>query len=83
MDSSLGYPLVDIQIHLNDGKYHPVDSSDMAFQIAGSMAFATAIKQADPCLLEPIMNVSISAPGTVYGKYHRRPERTKRAGDGC
>ena len=69
MDRGLvaGYPLVDIQIHLNDGKYHPVDSSDMAFQIAGSMAFATAIKQADPCLLEPIMNVSISAPGQFMG----------------
>ena len=49
-----GFPLVDIQIDLFDGKYHPVDSSDMAFQIAGSMAFATAVEQADPGLLEPI-----------------------------
>ncbi len=78
MDRGLvaGYPLVDIQIHLNDGKYHPVDSSDMAFQIAGSMAFATAIKQADPCLLEPIMNVSISAPeqfmGSIIGDLNGR-----------
>ena len=62
-----GYPLVDIQIDLNDGKYHPVDSSDMAFQIAGSMAFATAVQQADPCLLEPIMNVSISVPDQFMG----------------
>ncbi len=62
-----GYPLVDIQIDLNDGKYHDVDSSDMAFQIAGSMAFATAVQQADPCLLEPIMNVSISVPDQFMG----------------
>ena len=62
-----GYPLVDIQIDLHDGKYHDVDSSDMAFQIAGSMAFATAVQQADPCLLEPIMNVSISVPDQYMG----------------
>ncbi len=62
-----GYPLVDIQIDLHDGKYHDVDSSDMAFQIAGSMAFATAVGQADPCLLEPIMNVSISVPDQFMG----------------
>ncbi len=62
-----GYPLVDIQIDLYDGKYHQVDSSDMAFQIAGSMAFATAVQQADPCLLEPIMRVSISVPDQYMG----------------
>ena len=62
-----GYPLVDIQIDLHDGKYHDVDSSDMAFQIAGSMAFATAVQQAEPCLLEPIMNVSISVPEQFMG----------------
>ena len=62
-----GYPLVDIQIDLHDGKYHDVDSSDMAFQIAGSMAFATAVQQADACLLEPIMNVSISVPDQYMG----------------
>lgn len=62
-----GYPLVDIQIDLHDGKYHDVDSSDMAFQIAGSMAFATAVQQANPCLLEPIMNVSISVPDQYMG----------------
>ncbi len=69
MDRGLiaGYPLVDIQIDLYDGKYHDVDSSDMAFQIAGSMAFATAVQQADPCLLEPIMNVSISVPDQYMG----------------
>lgn len=78
MDRGLvaGYPLVDIQIDLNDGKYHPVDSSDMAFQIAGSMAFSTAVQQASPCLLEPIMNVSISVPeqfmGSIIGDLNGR-----------
>lgn len=62
-----GYPLVDIQIDLHDGKYHDVDSSDMAFQIAGSMAFATAVNQADACLLEPIMNVTITVPDQYMG----------------
>ena len=62
-----GFPIVDIQIDLFDGKYHPVDSSDMAFQIAGSMAFATAIEQADPGLLEPIMNVTITVPEQFMG----------------
>ena len=62
-----GYPLVDLQIDLHDGKYHDVDSSDMAFQIAGSMAFATAVQQANPCLLEPIMNVSITVPDQYMG----------------
>ena len=62
-----GYPLVDIQIDLHDGKYHDVDSSDMAFQIAGSMAFATAVQQAQPCLLEPIMNVTITVPDQFMG----------------
>ena len=62
-----GYPLVDIQINLHDGKYHQVDSSDMAFQIAGSMAFATGVQQADPCLLEPIMSVTISVPDQFMG----------------
>ena len=62
-----GFPLVDIQIDLFDGKYHPVDSSDMAFQIAGSIAFAAAVEQADPGLLEPIMNVTITVPEQFMG----------------
>ena len=62
-----GFPLVDIQIDLYDGKYHPVDSSDMAFQIAGSIAFAAAVEQADPGLLEPIMNVTITVPEQFMG----------------
>lgn len=69
MDRGLiaGYPVVDIQIDLYDGKYHPVDSSDMAFQIAGSIAFAAAAEQASPGLLEPIMNVAITVPEQFMG----------------
>ena len=69
MDRGLisGYPVVDIQIDLYDGKYHPVDSSDMAFQIAGSIAFAAAAEQADPGLLEPVMNVEITVPEQFMG----------------
>ena len=69
MDRGLlaGFPVVDIQIDLYDGKYHPVDSSDMAFQIAGSIAFAAAAEQADACLLEPVMNVAITVPEQFMG----------------
>ena len=62
-----GYPLVDTQIELYDGKYHPVDSSDFAFQMAGSLAFSAASDQANPGLLEPIMDVSISVPEQFMG----------------
>ena len=62
-----GYPLVDTQIELYDGKYHPVDSSDFAFQMAGSLAFSAAADQATPALLEPIMDVSISVPEQFMG----------------
>ena len=78
MDRGLlaGYPVVDIQIDLYDGKHHPVDSSDMAFQIAGSMAFAAAAEQANPGLLEPIMNVDITVPeqfmGSIIGDLNGR-----------
>lgn len=71
-----GYPVVDIQIDLYDGKHHPVDSSDMAFQIAGSIAFSAAAEQADPGLLEPIMNVQITVPeqfmGSIIGDLNGR-----------
>lgn len=69
MDRGLlaGFPVVDIQIDLYDGKYHPVDSSDMAFQIAGSIAFAAAAEDADACLLEPVMNVTITVPEQFMG----------------
>jgi len=62
-----GFPVVDFRASLYDGKYHDVDSSDMAFKIAGSLAFKEAMKQAKPALLEPIMNVEIAAPDQYSG----------------
>ena len=66
-----GYPVVDVKVTLYDGSYHEVDSSEMAFKIAGSMAFKEAMRKADPVLLEPIMKVSVIVPdeylGTVIG----------------
>ena len=66
-----GYPVVDVKVTLYDGSYHEVDSSEMAFKIAGSMAFKEAMRKADPVLLEPIMKVTVIAPddylGTVIG----------------
>ena len=62
-----GYPLVDTQIELYDGKHHPVDSSDFAFQMAGSLAFSAAADQANPALLEPIMDVTITVPEQFMG----------------
>ena len=55
-------PVVDVKVTLYDGSYHEVDSSEMAFKIAGSMAFKEAMRKADPVLLEPIMKVSVIAP---------------------
>ncbi len=62
-----GFPVVDFRVSLYDGKYHDVDSSDMAFKIAGSLAFKEAMKQARPALLEPIMHVEVSAPDQYSG----------------
>jgi len=62
-----GYPVVDFRAVLFDGKYHDVDSSDMAFKIAGSLAFKEAMSHAKPALLEPIMNVEIAAPDQYSG----------------
>ena len=66
-----GFPVVDFKVSLVDGSFHPVDSSEMAFKIAGSMAFKEACKKADPMILEPIMTVEVVAPeeyiGTVIG----------------
>ena len=62
-----GFPVVDFRAVLYDGKYHDVDSSDMAFKIAGSLAFKGAMKQARPSLLEPIMNVEVYAPDQYSG----------------
>jgi elongation factor G len=63
-----GYPITDIKVTLFDGSYHPVDSSDMAFQIAGSMALKNAFSEGSSILLEPIMNVEIVAPSDLTGQ---------------
>ena len=66
-----GFPVVDVKVTLFDGSYHEVDSSEMAFKIAGSMAFKEACRKANPAILEPIMKVSVTVPdeymGTVIG----------------
>lgn len=61
-----GYNVVDVKVNLYDGSYHEVDSSEMAFKIAGSMAFKDAMRKADPVLTEPIMKVSSSPPTTIW-----------------
>ncbi len=63
-----GYPVVDFRATLIDGKYHTVDSSEMAFKIAGSLAFQAAVKDAGPVLLEPIMAVEVTAPEEYMGE---------------
>ena len=71
-----GYPVVDVKVTLHDGSYHDVDSSEMAFKIAGSMGFKEGALKAKPVLLEPIMKVEIVTPeeymGTVNGDLNRR-----------
>ena len=71
-----GYPVVDVKVTLYDGSYHEVDSSEMAFKIAGSMAFKEACRKATPCLLEPMMKVSVIVPdeylGNVIGDLNSR-----------
>ncbi|RMD58652.1 MAG: elongation factor G, partial [Nitrospirae bacterium] len=71
-----GYPVVDVKATLYDGSYHEVDSSEMAFKIAGSMAFKEAAKKAQPVLLEPIMSVEVVTPeeymGDVIGDLNSR-----------
>jgi elongation factor G len=62
-----GFPTVDFRVILYDGSYHDVDSSEMAFKIAGSLAFKKGIKEARPILLEPIMNVEVYAPSDFAG----------------
>ncbi len=71
-----GYPVVDVKVTLYDGSYHEVDSSEMAFKIAGSMAFKSACRKGDPVLLEPIMKVTVLVPeeymGDVIGDLNSR-----------
>lgn len=63
-----GYPVVDVRVTLYDGSYHEVDSSEMAFKIAGSMAFKAAVKKATPVLLEPVMAVEVITPEEYMGE---------------
>jgi elongation factor G len=71
-----GFPMVDVKVTLTDGAYHEVDSSELAFKIAGSMAFKKAAAQASPVLLEPVMNVEVTTPeeymGDVIGDLNSR-----------
>ena len=71
-----GYPMVDVQVELIDGSFHDVDSSEMAFKIAGSMAIQDGAKRASPVLLEPVMEVEVVTPeeflGDVIGDLSRR-----------
>ncbi len=62
-----GFPCIDFQVTLDDGSFHAVDSSEMAFKIAGSLAFRKAVAEAGPVLLEPIMNISITTPDEYMG----------------
>ena len=61
-----GYPVVDVKVTLWDGSYHEVDSSEMAFSIAGSMAFKEAMRKADPIITEPIMKVAVIVPTSIW-----------------
>jgi elongation factor G len=63
-----GYPMVDVKVTLQDGGYHEVDSSEMAFKIAGSMVFKEAARKATPVLLEPMMSVEVTTPEDFMGE---------------
>jgi elongation factor G len=77
-----GYPMVDLRVTLHDGSYHEVDSSEMAFKIAGSMALKEAARKGDPALLEPIMEVEVTTPeefgGDVMGNLSGRRGRIEK-----
>jgi elongation factor G len=74
-----GYPIVDVKVHLYDGSYHDVDSNEMAFKFAGSIAFKEAVRKASPVLLEPVMAVEVTVPeehmGTIIGDINSRRGR--------
>ncbi len=80
-----GYPVVDIKVHLIDGSYHEVDSSEAAFKVAGSMAIKDALKKSQPVILEPIMNVEVETPeeylGDVMGNLSSRRGAIQGMGD--
>ncbi len=73
-----GYPMVDVKATLYDGSYHDVDSNEMAFKIAGSMAFKEAARKASPVLLEPVMAVEVVTPGRLCRCDHGRSELAPR-----
>jgi elongation factor G len=76
-----GYPMIDFKVELIDGKFHPVDSDDLSFQLAGRKAFRTAMEKVKPVLLEPVMNVEITAPqeasGDILGDINSRRGRVQ------
>ncbi len=80
-----GYPVVDVKVELFDGSYHDVDSSEMAFKIAGSICFQNAVKKANPVILEPIMSVEVTVPedyfGDVMGDINSRRGQILESGD--
>lgn len=80
-----GYPVVDIKVKLYDGSYHDVDSSELAFKIAGSMALQAGVKKADPAILEPIMRVEVITPedfmGDVIGDINSKRGRVEKMED--
>jgi len=68
MGGVFGYPVVDVQAVCLDGKYHPVDSSEMSFKMAGSLAFREAMVKAGPVLLEPISLLEVTVPASMQGE---------------
>ena len=81
-----GYPMVDVKATLEDGAYHEVDSSEMAFKIAGNMVFKEGAKKANPVILEPIMDVEVRTPeeymGDVIGDLNSRRGNIASMNDG-
>jgi elongation factor G len=85
-----GYPVIDFKVSLIDGSFHDVDSSEMAFKMAGIFAFKDAMQKASPILLEPIMKVEVSTPeeyqGELMGDFNRRSgqiQGMETRGNGC
>ncbi len=81
-----GYPVVDVKATLHDGSYHDVDSSELAFKLAGSLAAREGVRQAKPVLLEPVMKVEVTTPedfmGDVIGDLNSRRGRIESMEDG-